>query len=300
MKKIGEVASAFDISCRTLRYYEEIGLLKSFRDEESHYRYYDKDSLKKLEEILFLKNLGLSMKEILKILTIFDVQNLKTLLVNRAKTLLDESNTISRERSRIEKLLVYLDSGAGVKLSDIIAELYHSKENEQQLRSYEEVEKVKSPREFLDVRIVQLKPCKVAYYRSSGKSPEYDALRVMKEWASRRGLLDLFSTRNFGFNNPSPSPASEEYGYEVWLTVNEKTEPSNGVRIKDFSGGLYAVISTHLHDIMENWKALSRWVESNDEYSGGNHRCLEEIISPDWFDESTVQFDLYYPILKRQ
>jgi DNA-binding transcriptional MerR regulator/DNA gyrase inhibitor GyrI len=295
------VASAFDVSCRTLRYYEEIGLLKSFRNEESLYRYYDEDSLKKLEEILFLKSLGLSMKEILKVLTIYDMEKFKTSLVNRLETLLDESNTISRERSRIEKLLVHLDSGVGVKLSDIMAELHHSEEDrQQQVRSYEEEEKVRSPRECLDVRIVQLKPCRVAYYRSSGKSPEYDVLRVMEEWASRRGLLDLFSTRNFGFNNPSPSPESEEYGYEVWLTVTQETEPSGGVGMKDFSGGLYAVISTHLHDIAENWKAISRWVESNDEYCAGRHQCLEEIISPDWFDESAVQFDLYYPILRRQ
>jgi len=276
-------------------------LLKSFRNEESLYRYYDEASLKKLEEILFLKSLGLSMKEILKVLTIYDMEKFKTSLVNRLETLLDESNTISRERSRIEKLLVHLDSGVGVKLSDIMAELYHSEEDrQQQVRSYEEEEKVRSPRECLDVRIVQLKPCRVAYYRSSGKSPEYDVLRVMEEWASRRGLLDLFSTRNFGFNNPSPSPESEEYGYEVWLTVTQETEPSGGVGMKDFSGGLYAVISTHLHDIAENWKAISRWVESNDEYCAGRHQCLEEIISPDWFDESAVQFDLYYPILRRQ
>ncbi len=241
------------------------------------------------------------MKEILKVLTIYDMEKFKTSLVNRLETLLDESNTISRERSRIEKLLVHLDSGVGVKLSDIMAELYHSEEDrQQQVRSYEEEEKVRSPRECLDVRIVQLKPCRVAYYRSSGKSPEYDVLRVMEEWASRRGLLDLFSTRNFGFNNPSPSPESEEYGYEVWLTVTQETEPSGGVGMKDFSGGLYAVISTHLHDIAENWKAISRWVESNDEYCAGRHQCLEEIISPDWFDESAVQFDLYYPILRRQ
>ena len=240
------------------------------------------------------------MKEILKVLTIYDMEKFKTSLVNRLETLLDESNTISRERSRIEKLLVHLDSGVGVKLSDIMAELYHSEEDrQQQVRSYEEEEKVRSPRECLDVRIVQLKPCRVAYYRSSGKSPEYDVLRVMEEWASRRGLLDLFSTRNFGFNNPSPSPESEEYGYEVWLTVTQETEPSGGVGMKDFSGGLYAVISTHLHDIAENWKAISRWVESNDEYCAGRHQCLEEIISPDWFDESAVQFDLYYPILRR-
>jgi len=57
------------------------------------------------------------------------VQNLKTLLVNRLKTLLDESNTISRETSRIEKLLVHLDSGAGVKLSDITNSIIVKKMN---------------------------------------------------------------------------------------------------------------------------------------------------------------------------
>lgn len=41
--KIGEVAIKYNISSRTLRYYEDIGILWSIRDEESLYRYYDQE-----------------------------------------------------------------------------------------------------------------------------------------------------------------------------------------------------------------------------------------------------------------
>lgn len=298
MKKIGEVASTFNVSCRTLRYYEEIGLLSSIRHEESQYRYYDRASLKRLEEILFLKGLGLSMKEIVAVFSTGSMEKLKTILIDRVKALFYQQNSVKRERDRIEKLLMRLDSEEHAALSDIVSDRKEESGVESHTSSIEEFMKMAEFRKGLDVRIIKLKSCRVAYYRAVGKSPEHDALRVMEEWASKEGLLDLWSTRNFGFNNPSPSMGSEEYGYEVWLTVPQETEPSELVGTKDFSGGLYAVINTGLHNIGENWRSLSEWIKESRDYECGSHQCLEEITSPDWFNESNVQLDLYFPVIR--
>jgi DNA-binding transcriptional MerR regulator len=63
--KIGEVASMFDISTKTLRIYDQIGLLKpSYTNGESGYRYYNPNQLSRLEVILNLKKIGFSLKEI--------------------------------------------------------------------------------------------------------------------------------------------------------------------------------------------------------------------------------------------
>ena len=43
--KTSELASLAGISSRTLRYYDEIGLLKPKRDAESNYRYYDESDV---------------------------------------------------------------------------------------------------------------------------------------------------------------------------------------------------------------------------------------------------------------
>lgn len=66
--KISEVAQKYGISKRTLRYYEEIGILVSIRKPGSDYRYYDAAVLKRLEQILLLRNLDFPITKISEIL----------------------------------------------------------------------------------------------------------------------------------------------------------------------------------------------------------------------------------------
>lgn len=58
MKTISQVAKLAGISTRTLQYYDEIGLLTPSQRTDAGYRFYDDDSLQKLQQILFFKELG--------------------------------------------------------------------------------------------------------------------------------------------------------------------------------------------------------------------------------------------------
>ena len=63
--KIGDVSKMFGLSVQTLRYYERIELLvPKTRSPDSGYRYYAWDQFERLRFILYLKDLGLSLKEI--------------------------------------------------------------------------------------------------------------------------------------------------------------------------------------------------------------------------------------------
>lgn len=65
MFKIGEFARIAQVSGRLLRYYDEIGLLKPAHvDVQSGYRYYMAEQLPRLNRILALKDLGLSLDQI--------------------------------------------------------------------------------------------------------------------------------------------------------------------------------------------------------------------------------------------
>lgn len=65
MIKIGDFSKLFDISIKTVRFYEEEGLIEpNFIDIYTGYRYYDEENIKTMSKILFLKNLGFSIKEI--------------------------------------------------------------------------------------------------------------------------------------------------------------------------------------------------------------------------------------------
>lgn len=63
--KIGEFSKLCRVTVKTLRHYEELGLLTPAEvDEWTGYRYYTLDQTQKLNRILHLKRLGLSLEEI--------------------------------------------------------------------------------------------------------------------------------------------------------------------------------------------------------------------------------------------
>ena len=57
MKTVKDVSDITGISIRTLRYYDEIGLLKPTKLTESGYRLYDNKALEQLQEIMFFREL---------------------------------------------------------------------------------------------------------------------------------------------------------------------------------------------------------------------------------------------------
>ena len=65
IRKLSELAG---VSARTLRYYDEIGLLKPSEISEAGYRYYGERELALLQQILFYRERGFDLKQIRKIL----------------------------------------------------------------------------------------------------------------------------------------------------------------------------------------------------------------------------------------
>ncbi len=65
--KIGDVSKLCNVPVATLRYWEELNLIKpSNVDIYTGYRYYDEENVKKIKQILFLKDLNFSLDEIAK------------------------------------------------------------------------------------------------------------------------------------------------------------------------------------------------------------------------------------------
>jgi DNA-binding transcriptional MerR regulator len=62
--KIGELARMFDVTLRTLRYYEELGLLEADERSSSGHRRYPEKNVVSLKRIQQLKDYGLSLVEI--------------------------------------------------------------------------------------------------------------------------------------------------------------------------------------------------------------------------------------------
>ena len=75
---IGEVAKLFRINIRTLRYYDQIGLLQpSVTDDQTGYRYYSTQQFERLNTILYLRALDMPLKSII---SFFEKKNTNTMM----------------------------------------------------------------------------------------------------------------------------------------------------------------------------------------------------------------------------
>jgi DNA-binding transcriptional MerR regulator len=87
--QIGELANLLGLSPRTIRYYEEIGLLNSVKRIEGGKRIYtDKDS-QRLRFITRLKHLGLTLSEMLELEDIYQIHRTNRKVLPRLLELLD-------------------------------------------------------------------------------------------------------------------------------------------------------------------------------------------------------------------
>ena len=89
---ISEVARMSGVTSRTLRYYDEIGLLTPAGVAGNGYRYYEQDQLLRLQQILLLKELDLGLGEITQII---DQQR------DRITALHEHHQRLLRERERL-------------------------------------------------------------------------------------------------------------------------------------------------------------------------------------------------------
>jgi len=82
---VQKLARLAGISTRTLRYYDEIGLLKPGRMTESGYRIYGEEQVNRLQQILFYRELGCSLEMIREILQSPDFDEITALRQHRAQ-----------------------------------------------------------------------------------------------------------------------------------------------------------------------------------------------------------------------
>ncbi len=66
--RIGELAEKAGVTPRTLRYYEDLGLLEPTERKASGFRYYGEEALARLQKIDAFKRLGLSLEEIAELI----------------------------------------------------------------------------------------------------------------------------------------------------------------------------------------------------------------------------------------
>ena len=99
---IKEFAEFTGVSVRTLHYYDEIGLLRpAFVDKTTGYRFYDENSLLRMQEILFYRELDFSLKSIEEILSSPNY--------DKNKALKEQKHLLTLKKERLERLISAID-----------------------------------------------------------------------------------------------------------------------------------------------------------------------------------------------
>jgi DNA-binding transcriptional MerR regulator/DNA gyrase inhibitor GyrI len=319
---ISQVAKICDISTRTLRYYEEVGLIESSKKNDYSYRTYDEKNLKKLRQILILRKLRIKLKDISNIIDNQNIDELIQTLNNCLNSVNEEiealeilKNTYLQLFQFIEKKNISVPDFEYDELNEIMTLIQNIPEipsifdserssNYSIVKADEVINRLKDN----DVRIIYMPEYTVASAHYIGNNPEEISQSIMDQFVSNSNLAyKKHDIRLFGFNNPSPSQMDDEYGYEYWITIPDDLEVPPPLVKKHFDGGLYAAHAIKMGDFHQ-WRLLDMWVTNSDEYEKdvreplGMNGSLEEHLNAFSFYRTAkenapfAQLDLLLPI----
>lgn len=284
MVTISEVSKGFDLSTRTLRYYEQIGLINSKKTDGYAYRVYDEHALAALSQIMVLRKLRIPLKKIGTILQSRSIALFIQVLEQSIKEADQEMDALCAIKSVVKQLLNRLrsqDEGqqphqlAEQVLTEAIATLSLTgislKEEIPMFKQKKTGSVASAPKE---VRFVQLPPMRTVAYSCVDAAPEEKALEPVMVWVRNENLLGTM--RLFGFNTaPYPDENSAEYGFGFCATIPEGVPIPEPLYEHLLPGGLYAV-SSSTEDIGRSWSELVDYIKNSDEYDCDDRPCLEE------------------------
>ena len=101
--RIGEFSKLNNIPIRTLRFYDQIGLLKPYQvDPETNYRSYHIEQSSLVDAIQYLRQLDFSLEEIKEILSDIENSHLHKLIIDKYQQLIEEQKRIKKQLREIE------------------------------------------------------------------------------------------------------------------------------------------------------------------------------------------------------
>jgi DNA-binding transcriptional MerR regulator len=194
--KIGELAKRSGVSVRTLHHYHEIGLLSpSLRTESGHRLYSDKDVLR-LQQIISLRSLKLSLEQIAEFLRTQQYSPLRVLEMHLEK-LQQEAEERNKLISNLQGIAETLRSGENPTVDELLNliegmtmfEKYYSTEQLGKLQERRTMLGEDKIREVENEWVVLIQEVKTEM--NNGSMPNSQAVqKLARRW---QGLLDLFT-----------------------------------------------------------------------------------------------------------
>jgi DNA-binding transcriptional MerR regulator len=104
-QQIGELSRSLGITTRTLRLYEQLGLIDPPQRTEGGIRYYTKEDIRRIKFVLKVKELGLSLKQMQELAEIYRQTKMPDRIMPRLIEILDaHTDAIHRKIGKLSSL----------------------------------------------------------------------------------------------------------------------------------------------------------------------------------------------------
>jgi len=272
MIRIGDFSKLSRVSIKTLRFYDEMGLLKPIEvDRFTGYRYYEFDQLPRLYRILALKDLGFSLEEIGRLLEDnLSTEQMRGMLKLRQAEI---RQRVEEEEERLDRVELWL----------------RQIEQENSMSKY-------------DVVIKQIEPLKVASVRGVVPTPPdqrslWDELIAYLNGQGAKMIgppMAIYHDKEF---------KERDWDIEVVMPIVDELASTNGVKVYDlpsFEKMACVVHTGPFATIGEAYDALAKWIDQNGYHIVGPGRELNLRLPDklgDQNDPNTVN-EIQFPVEK--
>jgi len=304
--RINEVVETFGISSRTLRYYEEKGLIWSHHPDNKAQRYYDTTALERLRQIIVLRKLQIPIKDMAHIFKTESTAALIESFVNKLGTLDVEISALSELRRIVDEFLHKMLMN-GIKKISAITLLYEETEKRlvhatptDEPVTFEMLSEIS--REALklhDIRVIRLPEMRILTSRhKTGQAEALDGDKMQNLFAEY-GFIPTPGMRDCFFR--------KEINDEWIMMINIPADYDNQSPYVDehFPGGLYAIASAFIEDMDDTFVLLKDWITKSQDYELDicennvlrRQEMIEEILPWDIATKhNRYQQDVFIPI----
>ncbi|RAU95951.1 MerR family transcriptional regulator [Paenibacillus sp. YN15] len=302
--KITDLTNMLGITSRSLRYYEQEGLIQSARSYSGKYRCYDAANIERLKQIMVLRKMKIPIKDIIRIYGSADMSVVVETFVNRIRAIDEEVNALTELRRIVNEFLLAMMQNGITKISALPI-LYEKMEKQldtlerSRTMSYDELsaisDRLSKP---IEPSIVALPPMRVLSSCLKGSEQTSDPEGFWR-WVQTHGLA------------PGAPGAHERFEFQTdagditVIKIADDFENKGPYADYRFEGGLFAAANVYLdEDMSERFRSLVSGFDGNPYYEidythDGRLRhevMLEDLISPDG-QRSLVS--LLVPVKKR-
>jgi len=243
MLKIGDFSKLSNVTVKALRHYAELGLLKpAWIDRYSGYRYYTLEQLPRLNRILALKDLGLSLEQVQRVLdSHLSVDEMRGMLHHKQAELQQKLIEEQMRLARVEARLKQIEQEGRPTLDAVVVRPVDS-----MLVAY--------------INAVAATPASLTEKRAAAR-------RILQSWLADRGVADYGPWLEI---STSAEYVERDIKVEVCVVLNELPRgnaPSpHQVMVRRMPALPHAAIYHHTgpqQTLPQAYAALYGWVEAN-------------------------------------